>query len=65
MIVMLLKLVDKLLCESLSVKGEVPEGDWLNWAVKVTVKWKIIEIYDQHGEQEFRHLVLLQPVRYM
>ena len=25
--------------ERLCVKGIVPEGDWLNWAIKVTAKW--------------------------
>ena len=29
----------KLLWERLSVKGIVPEGDWLNRTIKVTVKW--------------------------
>ena len=32
-------------------KGEVPEGDWLNYTVKVTVTWYdqvIIEMFVQH-----------------
>ena len=36
--------LDKLNWEKLSVKEKVPEGDCLNYAVKVTVKWTEIEI---------------------
>ena len=51
MICHIAKRLDKLHWERLTVKGKVPEGDWLNYTIKVTVKWidqYIIEMYVQH-----------------
>ena len=41
---------NKLLWERLSKKGEVPEGEWLNYTIIVMVEWidqMIIEMYRQ------------------
>ena len=35
---------NKLHCERLSKKGEVPEGDWLNYTVKLTVTYVYFNI---------------------
>ena len=45
----------------LSVKGKVPEGDWMKYTIVVTVKWidqKIIEMYFQYLSQSDKNLML-------
>ena len=52
MIAILPKGLDKLLWERPSKEGEVSEGDWLNYTVKITVQWfgqEIIEMFVQHN----------------
>ena len=58
--------LSKLLQERLSKNGEVSEGDWLNYTVKVMMEWihqMIIELYVQQAVLETDHVLFFMKPR--